>query len=156
MYNIAQKLKECIAMQKKIDNDTKTRKFFSGAGLTIEVYKGGDSTREPDYCIETSSPELSEELMGLLSKINVSKSLDRREFPPSTAYQNSLALVSLPSCGVRFAHTSQSSCEPTNDTQVSFASRLSSLDRREWRSPSVISNQQSVICTQYSVLRTSL
>jgi hypothetical protein len=70
MYNIAQKLKECIAMQKKIDNDTKTRKFFSGAGLTIEVYKGGDSTREPDYCIETSSPELSEELMGLLSKIN--------------------------------------------------------------------------------------
>jgi len=70
MYNIAQKLINRITMQKKIDNDIKTGKYFSGAGFIIEVYKGGDLTKEPDYCIETGSPELSEELVELLSKIN--------------------------------------------------------------------------------------
>jgi hypothetical protein len=70
MSTVAKRLKECIAMQKKIDGDIKTGNFFSGAGFRIEIYKGGGSGKEPDYYIETGSSELAEELVKLLSKIN--------------------------------------------------------------------------------------
>jgi len=70
MEPIVERLEHRIKMQEKIDKDIKTERYFAGAGLTIEVYRGGKTAYEPDYYVEISSQEECEEFMRLLSKMN--------------------------------------------------------------------------------------
>jgi hypothetical protein len=56
---------------KKLTSDLKSGRYFSGAGFEVVVYKGAtDNSRDPDYTVQISSPDLAEALMQLLITAN--------------------------------------------------------------------------------------
>jgi hypothetical protein len=75
--DIAKTLKEKLMMEHQLETDLKTGKYFSGAGLHIEVFIGnkkeddpmyGDS---PNYVVTNGDPEICKKIIELLIEANI-------------------------------------------------------------------------------------
>jgi len=74
--DIAKALKEKLLTQHQLETDLKTGKYFSGAGLYIEVFIGNKQNNDliyddlPNYVVTNGDPEICKKIVELLIEAN--------------------------------------------------------------------------------------